>query len=351
MSISEKMKKKEFLSFRRTCAYVLALVMFSLLVISMILNLYEGNTSLSTLLGVVAIAPVLSLLWLRDKGRSLMPPMFLLCGILVILGGYLVLKDGAPSGGSLFWFVTFSSLFTFCMGLRYGTILFAGFYLFLLLLFFTPMRSLMPDPVPVSSQVRLLLSMLGTFVFCWYAEYIRHKTHLALIHAMTRLEQESLTDPLTGLGNRRDFDRYLSWVMARSERNSQPFSLALIDIDHFKKINDSYGHETGDYVLQHIADQISAKMRASDRLFRWGGEEFAMILPDSTLQEAGLVAERIRLHIEGTPFSLGNDEHIYCIISIGLSSGTSESGDSPLILADEYLYEAKATGRNKVVVG
>lgn len=338
-------------TFRRMCAYVLGLAMFFLLSISMALNWYEGSTALVVPLGMATIAPVLSFFWLMNENRSVMPPLFLLSGTLAALGGYLLLQQGAPNGGSLLWFAIFPSMVMFSLGLRYGTLMFAGFYLFVLLLFLTPMSGLMPVAVPASNKVRLLLSMFGSFAFSWSAEYIRHKTHLALIYAMTRLEQEALTDALTGLGNRRDFDRYLSWIVAKSERSSQPFSLALIDIDHFKKINDYHGHEIGDQVLKHIAEQISVEMRASDRLFRWGGEEFTLIMPDSTMHEARLVAERIRLHIEDSPFTFDDDKkEIYHTISIGLYSGVGGTGkNKPLVVADECLYKAKTTGRNKVV--
>lgn len=337
--------------FRRISAYVLSVIMLLLLSLSIFLNWYEGSRELILPLALAAAPTVGSFIWLRNKNHSVIAAIFLMCGTLAVLGGYLLLKQGAPNGGSLLWFAIFPSMAMFSLGLRYGTTLCAVFYAFLLLLLLTPLSGLMPEHVPASTKVRLLLSVFGAFVFSWCAEYVRHKTHRALIASLSRLEQEAITDPLTGLGNRRDFDRYFDWISAQSKRNKKPFSLAVIDIDRFKKSNDLYGHKVGDMALKHLAGQITAKMRDSDRLFRWGGEEFILVMPDSNYAEAMSVAERIRQHIENTPFNF-DENFLYHTISIGLYSGIEgPEKNRALIVADKHLYTAKNTGRNRVVGG
>ena len=126
----------------------------------------------------------------------------------------------------------------------------------------------------------------------------------------------------------------------------------MIDIDHFKKINDSFGHPIGDEVLREFAVRLASNVRAIDLPCRYGGEEFTVIMPDTKLEDAQRIAERIRLHVAGSPFRVAHgEEQLTVTISIGVASTCGE-GDSPEALlkrADEAVYEAKAAGRNKVV--
>ncbi len=254
-------------------------------------------------------------------------------------------------GSSLLWISLYPPVVILGSGLRYGTIAFSTFYIFLLLLFLTPLEVFLSLPVGEGIRIRLLLTLLGSYGFVACIEYVRHRTNIALQCAVLRLEQTSLTDSLTGLGNRRDFDKFLAWSMAKTRRKDETFALALMDIDHFKKVNDTYGHEIGDQVLQHISTQILTQIRTADRLFRWGGEEFSLIMPNTCLNEALAGAERIRNHIERTPFILGQ-EKVYITISIGVYAGTEHvDSKKPLSVADQCLYRAKSTGRNRVYGG
>lgn len=160
------------------------------------------------------------------------------------------------------------------------------------------------------------------------------------------LEKLSVTDPLTGLFNRRYFNRQFAVEYYRMKRNGIPLSLLMFDIDHFKQINDVNGHDTGDIVLQEIARRVSCNLRTGDILCRIGGEEFIIILPETTLAESEVIAERLRTQIASRPMT----GEIEVTISIGVSQcGVQEHRDLCWKRADEALYEAKATGRNKVV--
>jgi two-component system cell cycle response regulator len=129
-------------------------------------------------------------------------------------------------------------------------------------------------------------------------------------------------------------------------------ALLVIDIDHFKKINDNFGHQVGDEVLREFAVRLASNVRAIDLPVRFGGEEFVVVMPETSLEDAGRIAERIRLHVAGSPFRvLGGEELLTVTISIGVAASLRE-GDSPDILvkrADEAMYEAKISGRNKVI--
>ncbi len=338
-------------SFRRLCAYGLASLMLVLLCVSITLNVIEKNWFIVPPLSAALIPPIFCLAWLADRSRPVVVALACEVFTLNVLAAYILLIAMVPDGSSLLWITLYPPVVILGTGLRCGSIAFAIFYLLLLLLFLTPLEVFLSVPVSTAIRSRLLLTLLGSYAFVVCIEYVRHRTNLALQCAVLRLEQTSLTDALTGLGNRRDFDKFLAWSMAKTRRKDETFALALMDIDHFKKVNDTYGHEIGDQVLQHISNHVGTQIRTADRLFRWGGEEFSLIMPNTSLEEAMAGAERIRSHIEKTPFVLGQ-EKIYITISIGVYAG-SESADAkkPLTIADQCLYRAKSTGRNKVFGG
>jgi len=154
-------------------------------------------------------------------------------------------------------------------------------------------------------------------------------------------------DPLTGLGNRAGLENALCIETSRSRRSGKPMSMLMIDIDHFKSINDRYGHMTGDRVLAAVAGKLNQGNRDTDSIFRYGGEEFAMLLPEASLAEAGLVAERLRkavaaLVVEYEGYSID------ARVSIGAASLRSGDADKLLRNADLALYRAKRLGRDRV---
>lgn len=165
-----------------------------------------------------------------------------------------------------------------------------------------------------------------------------------------------LTDPLTELHNRRYLDRRLNEELSRAGRYHQPLSCLFIDADHFKRINDNYGHQAGDSVLRELASRIRSQLRASDVATRYGGEEFALLLPQTNIDEALLLAERIRLEVAGSPIELDDDRMLDLTVSIGVSetlpmlgkSQHQEVGEHLLASADRALYLAKANGRNRI---
>ena len=161
--------------------------------------------------------------------------------------------------------------------------------------------------------------------------------------------QTALHDPLTGAGNRIALDNALHRECQLAERYAQSVSILVLDIDFFKLINDNYGHAVGDQVLQQVAHSIRAHTRETDMTFRYGGEEFVVVLSKTDLQGASLIAERVRQQIEQQAFKTQAGE-IKLTVSIG--AGTLHERDSIKQLfnrADEALYQAKATGRNRVV--
>jgi diguanylate cyclase (GGDEF)-like protein/PAS domain S-box-containing protein len=179
--------------------------------------------------------------------------------------------------------------------------------------------------------------------------------HLAAIRDVTKrqqieaeLERLAITDPLTGLFNRRHFFAEAEKVFARS--NFAPYELAvlMIDVDHFKMVNDTYGHQQGDLVLREIAQRIQESLRPTDILGRYGGEEFVALLPRTSSRELGPIADRILKSIQETSFD-GNGTRISVTISLGLARLTEKVAtlDELLSRADQALYTAKQLGRNR----
>jgi two-component system, cell cycle response regulator len=162
----------------------------------------------------------------------------------------------------------------------------------------------------------------------------------------------AVTDQLTGLHNRRYMVGQLAALVARASRGGEPVGALMIDIDHFKKINDNFGHDIGDEVLREFAVRLASNVRAVDLPCRYGGEEFVVIMPDTPLAAAERIAERIRLHVAGSPFRVdGGKDLLSVTISIGVAAtlGEADTPESLLKRADAAVYEAKSLGRNKVI--
>lgn len=159
----------------------------------------------------------------------------------------------------------------------------------------------------------------------------------------------SLTDGLTGLYNRRHFDSMVEREFLRSKRYDGDLSLAIVDIDFFKKINDQYGHLCGDYVLKEVAYMILDNFRKTDLVFRYGGEEFVVLLTETDINGSVVPLERLRKRIEEYPFKF-NGEGLKLTISIGVADNLVESTQELIDNADKALYEAKGGGRNRVIV-
>ena len=158
-------------------------------------------------------------------------------------------------------------------------------------------------------------------------------------------------DSLTGLNNRRFFEKQLAEMLERSAHGGRSLSLMMLDIDHFKQVNDRHGHDAGDHVLKSLAQRIKGALRRCDPICRYGGEEFIVLLPDTPLATARQIAERVRSVIEATPFTLdaAGGQTIPVTISIGLAArGDDANADALLRRADRALYASKTAGRNCV---
>ena len=162
----------------------------------------------------------------------------------------------------------------------------------------------------------------------------------------------AVTDGLTGLHNRRYLDNHLKILLERATARGRPLSVCITDIDKFKAVNDTYGHDAGDEVLREFAGRIRATVRGADLACRYGGEEFVIVMPDTSPEVASQVAERLRSTIEDTPFTLkqaGLKLNITASLGISFNIPSGDSTDALIKRADRALYDAKNMGRNRVV--
>jgi diguanylate cyclase (GGDEF)-like protein len=163
---------------------------------------------------------------------------------------------------------------------------------------------------------------------------------------ISSMQSISMTDPLTGIANRLHFSMVYEHSINVALREKLPLGIIFFDIDHFKRVNDIYGHLSGDKILKNIAELVKQRLRKSDIFARWGGEEFIILLPDTSLEEASQVAEMLRITIESEMFDgVGN---ITCSFGITVLRD-NESADTLLKRVDELLYQAKEGGRNTIV--
>ena len=165
---------------------------------------------------------------------------------------------------------------------------------------------------------------------------------------LDRLRAQATIDPLTGCHNRRGFDEILALEFARSKRYSRPLSLVLLDIDHFKRINDDLGHETGDHALQRLGRTVRHAFRTTDSACRYGGEEFALVFPETPREEAARLAERLRGMIESLPPTEEMPRTMTASLGVAAFPDDASSPAELVRAADRALYRAKASGRNVV---
>jgi len=185
-------------------------------------------------------------------------------------------------------------------------------------------------------------------------QLIHEKDQLAaqLRRANEELATVAATDSLTGLPNRRAFEQALRRDLARAERSKEPLAVVMIDVDFFKKVNDTYGHATGDVVLRCLADVVRSTLRTGDIAARLGGEEFVALLPNANVEGGKIVAERLRakLAATGMPGPAGSFNVSASFGVAAVQGAACRGADSSLLeRADAALYEAKRSGRNRVV--
>lgn len=179
----------------------------------------------------------------------------------------------------------------------------------------------------------------------------RHRYGVELRQSVTNTLALAVTDELTGLYNRRYFDRHLQLMLDKAREQDRDMAVMLIDMDYFKSVNDTHGHDVGDAVLKEFAQRLRRNIRGVDLACRFGGEEFVVLMPDTDFQQAQGVAERVRMAVAERGFETLDGRQLVCTVSVGLALNENRNDTPEMILkrADVALYRAKREGRNRVV--
>jgi diguanylate cyclase (GGDEF)-like protein len=314
--------------------YFLLIIVPAILVIYYLIfrtgvNLYFRDPSLTAPQMYTAALVLMYCMYFADQGRS----VYLILYLIVFLFGVFRFDT------RLFLRITIFSLVT------YGLVIY-------LLNTFKPSAIILK--VELLQWIALAV-LLPCFSFIGgYISSLRNnlrKSHTELKEALTKIQEMAIRDDLTGLFNRRHLMNLLDYEKKRTDRVGRLFCLAMVDIDHFKRVNDTLGHLAGDQVLKIVAQGIETAMRSTDFCGRFGGEEFMLVLIETTGQGAKELAERLRRLVEATTFpSLSPDLTI--TVSIGVTVyRLNEDLSKTISRADEALYQAKASGRNRVQLG
>jgi two-component system cell cycle response regulator len=179
----------------------------------------------------------------------------------------------------------------------------------------------------------------------------RHRYALELRQSVNNTMAMAVTDDMTGLYNRRYFDRHLGVMLGKAQAQERDMALMILDIDHFKSVNDNYGHDIGDIVIKEFAARLKRNIRGVDLACRFGGEEFVVLMPDTDYRQAETIAERVRQSISERGFQIGGERQLKVTVSAGvtLNETGSDTPESLIKRADVALYRAKREGRNRVV--
>jgi diguanylate cyclase (GGDEF)-like protein len=189
------------------------------------------------------------------------------------------------------------------------------------------------------------LALAGLMIILMGSRLVRSRTRLAMLN--TGLDRLARVDTLTGLSNRRDIEEALLSALSAARRHESSVAVLLVDIDHFKHVNDTLGHQAGDNVLVATAQRLRSVLRTEDMIGRWGGEEFLAVLPQTDAEGALVLAERLRAHVAGP--GLGNIDPLTAVtVTVGVAAWTEGGMDELISRADDALYAGKAAGRNNV---
>jgi diguanylate cyclase (GGDEF)-like protein len=327
--------------------YILLFVSYITSAIMLVLglrHLFSDDHLLQGILFGCACCFLLNVAWFHASQQ--LETACLIEGVLVSLFVFGLVIHGGHQQTALFWVFPFPPILYGLLGSRRGTLLNLGLFAALALVLYGPaFGQAQYDPVHSS---RFLASLLTLILASAINEHFRARNHHSMDLLQRNKEQQANTDALTGLANRRFLDQSLPQHLQQQPDSLLPMALVLADLDHFKHINDSFGHAEGDKVLQQMARLFRQKLRQPDICGRYGGEEFLLLLPHTQLSDAVRVAEKIRQAVAQQRF-LPQHPELVITCSFGVSiMNAADDFELALAQADQLLYQAKAEGRNLV---
>ncbi|MGK0440876.1 MAG: diguanylate cyclase (GGDEF)-like protein [Pseudohongiellaceae bacterium] len=314
--------------------------------------LLSGQT-LEGLALMVLMAVHVFVVWRQIRSKLNWPSQLIVAGSILALYSYLLLT-GSELQGDVLWALTIAPAFFFLLGHFWGSVCFGLALAISITVFYEPSTLSSMITVPFVdgdylSKERFLGMFMLLGMYSFLLEYDRSRVVGSLVDSRDRLKLQASTDELTGLANRHHMRECLSIQERRSYQRKERYGLILADIDRFKRINDQYGHDCGDYVISAVADALRSTLRDEDVVARWGGEEFLVVLPDSDGENAKWVAQKLREAVADLELAYGG-QAIYPTLSFGVVSGDQHQKAQDLICqADHCLYQAKHKGRDCIV--
>ena len=299
---------------------------------------------LTTILALCAFFAISNSLYLHHTGNYKRAGDIVVI-MTIILFLHLISTGGIDNTGPL-WSYTLPPLALFIYGLSKGSLALSVFILVSMLLMFFPDNGIQSTNYSYNFKVRYFSTFFGVCLISFICEYSRYHSNNLLKKLQKTIQLEAHTDVLTGLYNRRYMHEKIDKLIHKTQLNSKPCSILLCDLDHFKSINDNYGHPCGDQVLIETASRMKSCLRSNDIAARWGGEEFMIILPDTNQDAAFLVAEKLRKQLCKQEICCSKDS-LPVSMSIGmLQITTGYNLEDILNNVDDALYAAKRNGRN-----
>lgn len=320
--------------------YTFSIVGFLFIFLLGLFGLPSLNYELNTLLlgGALFLLINVSYLKLTDNHHYAGYIMLYLVFALIL---YLIYSGGYHNTGPL-WIFALPPLALFIHGLKKGLIDIAVFLIIILFMFFYPRDFLLEASYTTAFKIQILLSFILLVFLSALYEYSKERSMKKMKKIQSDLEFFLKRDPLTGLYNRRGYHDSIDQI---SDKHGV---MLMCDIDHFKKINDTYGHETGDFVIQEVAQCIRENVRKEDVAIRWGGEEFLIFLANTNINNGYLVAEKLRESVEKLTLYYKEDITIKVTLSMGISLISNEIPlEEAIRNADNAMYVSKASGRNQ----
>lgn len=268
---------------------------------------------------------------------------------LMLLMVYLVYTGGVNGTGPL-WIYIVPPVALFFGGMRKGTRNIGLFVLVISVLMFYPNDEWLGTSYTYAFKSRLIYSFLTVSCLFAFYEYVRQNSFHRIQQMSQKFERQAMRDPLSGLLNRRGMQEKLQQEFDRSQRYKNNLTVMMCDIDHFKIVNDQYGHDKGDEIIKGLGEIFKSGLRKQDSLARWGGEEYLFLLPETNGMQAMQLAEKLRSKIEETLYKQDN-KTFSVTVSIGLHQiVSSDTINQAITKADTNLFKAKDQGRNRCII-
>lgn len=323
-----------------------ALVGMSISATMGIVGLFNNNIVLASALFIASFIYFIGYYVYKKFNNTALSSAIVLYSLYVLMF-YLVYTGGVEHTGPL-WIFIVAPVSVFIHGLKRGLVDIALFVIIISTIMFIPTDFIAHAEYSTEFKLRLIYSFLTvTFLSALY-EYSRGQSYKHALELGKKYQQLAHFDPLTHLSNRRDALCILKHEQTRITRNREPLAIALCDVDHFKKINDQYGHNAGDAVLVELAKLFATNLREQDCVARWGGEEFLFIFPQTLAKNANVIAEKIKNKLQDHVVNY-EGEKIKVTVSMGIEQlNDNQNIDELINNADKYLYQAKNAGRNQI---